>query len=167
MQSPLKALRLLPLSDSWQLGSPLPTPISLPGPVIIKATSFDAVGTSRPCASCTSTVTTDRSSPSPEIFARSGRSTIFAGAPVVSRFSVSTTLPSFVPRASITPGTYFTFHSTCELCVTDFDPWLAPFRKSSTLSRLLWHHTLISWPSLPAQFQCGKRCSTGFAPHHA
>ena len=26
--------------------------------------------------------------------------------------------------------------------------------------------TSISWPSLPSQFQCGSRCSTGSAPHH-
>ena len=50
---PEKALRELPRSDSWLVGSPLPTPIVLPGPETLKLTSLSAIGTYRPCASCT------------------------------------------------------------------------------------------------------------------
>ena len=120
MHSPLKALRLPSLderglSDSWQLGSPLPKPIRLLGPVILKPTSLPAIGISRPWASRTSTVMMDKSSPSAAIFCRSVLRASLPGAPVVSRFSISTTRPDDEPRASSTPGAYFTFHSTCEL----------------------------------------------------
>src|SRR5208337_3763498 len=86
---------------------------------------------------------------------------------VVSCFSVRTTLPSFEARASITPGSYFTFHSTCPRCGTFWLPRLLPFTSNSTSSRLEYTQTGISSPSLPCQFQCGKRCSEGSLPHHA
>ena len=75
------------------------------------------------------------SSPSALISVRSAVSRIATVGPVVSRFSVSTTLPSFDPRASIAPGSYFTFHSTWPRCGTFWLPWLLPFTNSSTSSR--------------------------------
>jgi hypothetical protein len=38
-------------SGSWQLGSPLPTPMILPAPSMAKLILFCATGTTRPCAS--------------------------------------------------------------------------------------------------------------------
>src|SRR6266496_1503706 len=78
-----------------------------------------------------------KSSPSAAIFCRSVLSASLPGAPVVSRFSISTIRPDDEPRASSTPGAYFTFHSTCELRSIFFAPRVAPFKNSSTRSRLL------------------------------
>src|SRR6185437_2172446 len=46
--SPLKRLRFEPLSDSWQFGSPFPTPMIDPGPETVNAIRSLAVGTKRP-----------------------------------------------------------------------------------------------------------------------
>ena len=51
------------MSDSCDVGSPLPTPMSLPEPVTVKVTSWSVIGSTRPCASCTSTAQKARSSP--------------------------------------------------------------------------------------------------------
>ena len=99
---------------------------------------------------------------------RSGASTIPAARPVVSRFAVTVVLPARPrPRAAILPGRYGTFQATCWLRGTGLVPTLLPFTSSSTRSRFVWHQTSISWPSLPAQFQWGNRCSTGRPLHHA
>ena len=42
---------LMNVSGSWQLGSPLPTPMILPAPSMAKLILFCATGTMRPCAS--------------------------------------------------------------------------------------------------------------------
>src|SRR3569833_2462133 len=55
---PLKRLRLDPLSDSWQFGSPLPTPRSLPSPVTKKLKNTTTEEKSRPASSASSTRTT-------------------------------------------------------------------------------------------------------------
>src|ERR1022692_548916 len=167
MQRPEKAFRDMPLSDSWLVGSPLPVPISLPSPETRNVTSFSVTGTTRPCASCTSTANTATSSPSAEISFRSAASTSFAAGPVVSRLAVITCLPSLYPRASIAPGVYLTFHARCESFFMSLVPRLWPLRNSSTRSRFECTQTAISWPSNPGQFQCGNRCSTGFDVHHA
>jgi hypothetical protein len=60
---PLNKFRFGSLSDSWQLGSPLPTPISLPSPVTFKLIMLSGVGIMRPSLSRTSTRRTDTSSP--------------------------------------------------------------------------------------------------------
>ncbi len=54
----------------------------------------------------------------------------------------------------------------CESFFMSFAPRLLPLQKSSTLSRLEYTQTAISLPSIPGQFQCGKRCRTGLAVHH-
>src|SRR5690349_19495770 len=110
---PLKRLRRGSLSDSWQFGSPLPTPISEPSPEILKPSVVVAVGTCLPWWSRVSTRITATSSPSASISVRSAVSLRDSGGPVVSRFSVNTTFPLLLPRASRTPGSYFTFHSRC------------------------------------------------------
>src|SRR5215467_15613835 len=121
----------------------------------------------RPSPSRTSTVTTATSCPSASIVVRSAASLIFSAFPVVSCFSVSTTLPPLLPRASTTPGSYFTFHSICVSGCTFWLPWLLPLIKSSTSSRLECTQTLISSPSRCSQFQWGNRCSIGSSPHQA
>src|SRR6266566_1001772 len=64
MQNPENALRDVPLSDAWSVGSPLPTPINFPAPEIRNVTPLLVIGTVRPCASCTSTANIATSSPS-------------------------------------------------------------------------------------------------------
>ena len=91
-------------SGSWQLGSPLPTPMIRPGPSSAKVTLFAATGTVRPWASRMETVTTDTSSPSAWIAARSGASCTTAGVPVVSTFVSTTTCPPLKPFAESVPG---------------------------------------------------------------
>jgi len=51
MHQPENAFRDVPLSDCWSVGSPLPTPISLPAPETRNVTSLSVIGTTRPCAS--------------------------------------------------------------------------------------------------------------------
>jgi hypothetical protein len=63
-QSPLNARRSAARSGSWLLGSPLPTPMILAGPVTRNVTWFMAIGTIRPSASAISTTTIETSSPS-------------------------------------------------------------------------------------------------------
>ncbi len=87
-------MRDVPLSGSWLVGSPLPTPITFPGPLTVKVTCLSVIGRTRPWASCTSTTHTATSSPSAAISRRSVRSASFAAGPVVSRFAVITCLPS-------------------------------------------------------------------------
>ena len=64
MQYPENALRDVPLSGSWLVGSPLPTPITFPGPLTVKLTCWSVIGRTRPSPSCTSTTHTTTSSPS-------------------------------------------------------------------------------------------------------
>src|ERR1035438_721326 len=52
-------------------------------------------------------------------------------------------------------------------CGTFWMPADTPFTSSSTSSRLEYTQTGISTPSLPCQFQCGKRCSEGSGRHQA
>src|SRR5580658_9934345 len=151
---PLNSERFGSLSLSWQLGSPLPTPMSFPSPETLKPIKFPAVGTGT-------------SSPSASISVLSAVSRITTAGPVVSRFSVSTTAPPFDPRASIDPGSYFTFHSTWPRCGTFLLPRLCPLTNSSTSSMFEYTQTGIRSPSLPSKFQCGNRCSDGSLPHHA
>ena len=134
MQRPLKALRSVAWSGSWQLGSPLPTPMTAPGPVTANATLLFAVGTGLPCASTICTLTTVTSWPSAVILVRSAVATIFAAGPLVSRFSVSVTRLFLLARASMTPGAYFTFQTRWPFFFTGCEPRLAPLRKSSTES---------------------------------
>src|ERR1035441_5421933 len=128
---PLKSERFGSLSLSWQLGSPLPTPISAPSPETLKPMKLPAVGTGRPSLSSASTFRIATSSPSASISVRAAVSRMATAGPVVSRFSVNTILPSFDPRASIKPGSYFTFHSTCPRRGTLWLPRLLPLTKSS------------------------------------
>jgi hypothetical protein len=90
--SPLNTMRWLALSASCELGLPLPTPMIAP-PVMAKLMLLVAVGTTLPCASSTSTVTTETSRPSARIVLRSGNSAIWAAGPVVVIVLVSTAAP--------------------------------------------------------------------------
>ena len=101
---PLNSERRGSLSLSWQLGSPLPTPMSAPSPVTLNMTMFVGRRHRAPALSSASTVRTTTSSPSALIVVRSAVSRSAAIGPVVSRFSVKTSLPSFQPRASIAPA---------------------------------------------------------------
>jgi len=135
MQSPLKALRSDARSGSWQLGSPLPTPITLPGPATVHVTLLFASGTSRPCASTIATLITARSCPSALIFGRSAVTRILAaGQP--SRACRSAR--SFRPCWRAPPVRPAVLHLPHQVPVffTGCEPRLAPLRNSSTLSWL-------------------------------
>src|ERR1035441_6949520 len=54
MHRPPKAFREEPLSESWSVGSPLPTPMRRPEPLILNTTLLLVTGTRRSCASNTS-----------------------------------------------------------------------------------------------------------------
>src|ERR1017187_2946696 len=154
-------------SGSWQLGSPLPTPMSLPAPSTEKLILFCATGTTRPCASTAETVNTDTSWPSALMVLRSGVSWICVASPVVSTFVSAISLPATSkPFALNVPGANFTCQLNFEFGFIACLPSDAPFKKSSTCLQLLKASTRISWPSLPGQFQCGNRCSTVFVVHH-
>jgi hypothetical protein len=112
MHSPEKAFRDVPISDSCDVGSPFPTPISLPMPEIANVISLSVTGRTRPSASCTSTVKNARSAPFAASLLRSATSESFAALPTVSRRQTMTCCPFLKPRASIVPGAYFTFQAT-------------------------------------------------------
>ena len=126
IQYPEKALRDVPLSEAWSVGSPLPTPTSFPAPETRNTTSLSVIGTVRPCPSCTSTANMATSSPSALISLRSAVRMSFEAGPVVSRVVLSTCLPSLKPRASSEPGAYFTTQAACESFFTSFAPRLWP-----------------------------------------
>src|ERR1035438_9403253 len=92
--------------------------MSLPSPSTAKATSPSAVGTTRPCASRSSTVTWATSRRSAAISARSPVRRMADGSPVVETSTVVTALPSFVPTAFSVPGSYGTSHSRHHLAAT-------------------------------------------------
>ena len=96
-----------PWTDAWETDdapSPLPMPMIRPGPVSSNFTALPATGTTRPCASTIETATTDTSSPSAEIVARSGARRTDAGTPVVSTFVSATSFPRLNPFADKVPG---------------------------------------------------------------
>src|SRR3954465_11156031 len=126
MQYPEKALRDVPLSEVWSVGSPLPTPTSFPAPETRNTTSLSVIGTVRPCPSCTSTANMATSSPSALISLRSAVRMRFEAGPVVSRVVLSTCLPSLKPLASSEPGAYFTTQAACESFFISFAPRLWP-----------------------------------------
>lgn len=120
MHSPLNALRLPSLNDaglsgSWQPGSPLPRPMTRPGPSTRNVISLPAVGTRWSRASTISTATVERSSPSAAICKRSGRRTTLAGAPMVSLFQLAR--PSLFLNRALRARRADTSHSIrCKSC---------------------------------------------------
>ena len=95
MQRPQKALRELPLSDSWLVGSPLPTPITLPCAGDPEAHLVIGHRARRgPARPAPPPRTSRRPRHRPKSPLRSAVSTSFAAGPVVSRFAVITCLPS-------------------------------------------------------------------------
>ena len=158
---PPKARRRSPWSASRLEGSPFPTPMISPGPSRRNCTSFVAVGTVRPAASTTDTLTRETASPSAWTLDRSGAKAMPDGTPVVSRLVSATTSPSRWHWASRTPGSHGTCQERPAYGSRSFRPWLAPFRNSSTLSQLVKDRTSTVPSSVSGgSFQCGNRWST-------
>jgi hypothetical protein len=132
---PLKSERFGSLSLSWQLGSPLPTPISAAVAGDLESDPVVRRG-HRPAFLVERFHLQDC-----DVFAVGidlgpvAVSRMATVGPVVSRFSVSTPCrpSSHAPRS--TPGSYFTFHSTWPRCGTFWLPWLLPLTNNSTSSR--------------------------------
>ncbi len=135
--SPLKSERLGSLSLCWQLGSPLPTPMSAPAPETLKPTRLSAVGTGRPSLSRASTFRTATSSPSalicvsirshPDGDRRAG------GFALLRQHH----LPAFRCARLDCAWLVLAFHSTWPRCGTFWLPMLLPLTNSSTSSRLV------------------------------